>query len=376
MRRWHRLALTLVVALTSCGGGSDAVRVDVSREPPRRLSDFKLFTWDPSTGFTFNEGVVPYDLNTALFSDYALKQRAIYIPEGSAATFDPENAFDLPVGSVVIKSFYFPADFRAPTENLTLVETRLLIHYPDGWRAYPYIWDAQQRDAVLSPSGEVRRIDFVDPHGESRSASYLVPQRNQCVSCHARKVSPDADAVMSLIGVKARHLDRDYDYGGEVGLRNQLTHFAELGMLEGLPSLDTITSAYDFRAVEATGVAAIPEEDLDFAARSYLDINCAHCHSPTGVQGITSQLFLNHDNTDTFRLGYCKRPGSAGAGTGGFTFDILPGNAEESILYFRTHTEEVGAMMPLIGRSVTHTQGADLVRRWIDSLPAQTCESD
>jgi N-acetylneuraminate synthase len=46
---------------------------------------------------------------------------------------------------------------------------------------------------------------------------------------------------------------------------------------------------------------------------------------------MTSQLFLNHDNTDVFHLGVCKQPGSAGLGTGGFKYDIVPGNADVSI---------------------------------------------
>ena len=135
----------------------------------------------------------------------------------------------------------------------------------------------------------------------------------------------------------------------------------------------SIPAAYDLRAFEAGGVTAIPPTELDAAARSYLDINCAHCHDPNAVQGITSQLFLGHDNVDLFRLGHCKRPGSAGAGTGGFEFDIVPGSPDTSILYFRVATELVGAMMPLLGRSLTHTRGAELIHAWIAAMPPVDC---
>jgi hypothetical protein len=162
------------------------------------------------------------------------------------------------------------------------------------------------------------------------------------------------------------------DYG-DAGAMNQLDRLSSLGMLASAPPTDTITPAFDFRPIEAGGVAAIAPGDLDAAARSYLDINCAHCHNPSGVQGITSQLFLNHDNTDLFHLGVCKRPGSAGAGTGGFTFDVVPGNPDMSILYFRVDTMQVGAMMPLLGRSLTHVRGAELLHAWIASLVAAPC---
>lgn len=379
-----RIALVLGWLLPAgCGGGTSTpavgptgpVVVDLDAPPPEKLSSYNLFTWDATTGFSFNDRVVPYDMNTALFSDDALKQRAIYLPDGAAAAFDPEQALALPVGSVVVKTFYFPADLRAPGDDLRLIETRLMIRHADGWDPLPYIWDAAQRDAVLSPAGEVRAISFVDAGGAPRVASYLIPARNQCESCHSRQVGPDAPIELALIGVKARHMNRTYDYGGEVGPRNQLDHLGELGMLTGAPAAASLPAAYDFRSIEAAGPAALPPAELESAARSYLDINCAHCHGPEGVQGMTSQLFLNHDNTDAFHLGVCKRPGSAGAGTGGFTFDIVPGDPDTSILYFRTSTTQVGAIMPLLERSLTHDRGAELLHAWIAAMPADDCST-
>ena len=137
-----------------------------------------------------------------------------------------------------------------------------------------------------------------------------------------------------------------------------------------MPALDTITPTYDFRPIEAGGVAAIAPGDLDRAARDYLDANCAHCHNPKGVQGMTSQLFLNHDNTDVFHLGVCKQPGSAGLGTGGFKYDIVPGNADVVGPELQDHDDEPGAMMPLIGRSLVHARGTELIRAWINAMPA------
>jgi uncharacterized repeat protein (TIGR03806 family) len=378
-----RLALLLVASMLpfpGCGGGGDGgtgpsgpVNVDVDTAPPAKLSSYNLFTWDPKAGFAWNDRVIPYDVNTALFSDYALKQRAIYIPTGATASFEPDTALELPVGSVVIKTFYYPADFRAPSEDLSLIETRLLVRHADGWHPLPYIWDAEQHDAVLTPAGEVRAISFIDDAGAAQTANYLVPQRNECQNCHAVQADATSPVELVLIGVKARHLNRAYDYGGDAGSRNQLDRLAELGMLAGAPASATIPAAYDFRPIEASGPGVVGSGELDAAARSYLDINCAHCHNPRGVQGMTSQLFLDHDNTDLFHLGVCKRPGSAGSGNGGFTFDIVPGDPDTSILYFRTDTTKVGAMMPLLGRSLSHGRGAELLHAWIAAMPANDC---
>ncbi|MEO8704730.1 MAG: hypothetical protein ABI867_32035 [Kofleriaceae bacterium] len=366
-------ALYLAV-LVACGGSSASgvdltqpIVVDIDQPPPERLSAYNLFAWDPATGYTFNETgqrLVPYELNTQLYSDSALKQRAIYVPEGEAAVYDPDLAFELPLGSLIVKSFAFPADLRAPTEAVTLVETRVLVRYPEGWRASPYIWDDAQEDAVLTPAGAVRPITFVDTEGTTQTASYLIPQRNQCGSCHARKPTMEANPELVPVGVKARHLARN----------GQIEQLVDRGMLTGAPAAAEIPAAFDFRTIEAGGVAAIPAADVDRAARDYLDINCAHCHNPSGVQGITSQLFLDHLTVDPFHLGVCKRPGSAAAGTGGFAFDVVPGSPDTSILYFRTATTQVGAMMPLLGRSTEHARGAELLHAWIAAMPPVDCQ--
>ena len=43
-------------------------------------------------------GVIPYDINSALFSDYAEKFRFIKLPAGTSATYKSDAVFDLPVG--------------------------------------------------------------------------------------------------------------------------------------------------------------------------------------------------------------------------------------------------------------------------------------
>ncbi|MBX3269516.1 MAG: hypothetical protein KF729_04615 [Sandaracinaceae bacterium] len=373
-----RLALALAaLALAGCDDGRMRIAdgpplVPRTGRPPDQLSHLRLFEWDAGA-FRYNDRVVPYDLTTPLFTDYALKERAIYVPEGEAMAYDPAVPFALPVGSAIVKTFYFPRDLRRPDEDLTLIETRVLVHGQDGWTAWPYVWNAEQTEAFLRVGGETRAITFIDAEGSERTASYLVPQRNQCTSCHERNVGPGGAAAMTPIGPAARYLNRDLDYGA--GPVNQLAHFAERGMLSGLPDLGGVPRAYDLTEYEARGLDAIAPGELDFAARSYLDINCAHCHDPRGTQGVTSQLFLHHDSTSAFNLGVCKRPGSAGAGTGGLTYDLVPGRPDESILVFRVETTEVGAMMPLLGRSLRHDRGAALVRAWVAAMPPVDCNA-
>jgi uncharacterized repeat protein (TIGR03806 family) len=330
----------------------DPVAIDLDAPPPEKLSAFNFFRLRDGV-IEYNEGVFRYELNTPLFSDYAEKDRAIYVPPGTKIRYRANDAFEFPVGSAIIKTFLFDR----------IVETRLLILHEDGWRPYPYLWSEDGSDAEYYVRGATIEIELTDPSGAPRTAQYLVPQRNECFQCHEEE-GEDGEPITVIVGPKARHLNRD----------GQLERMAELGILEGLPAdTSTIGRAFDFASLYQTGTTALDAATLAKAARDYLDINCAHCHNPRAVQGVTSQLFLNHDNTDLFRLGICKEPGSAGMGSGGRRYDIVPGDPEASILWYRTQSETVGELMPLIGRSLRDDLGVGLIYGWIAGLPADDC---
>ncbi|KIG19601.1 hypothetical protein DB30_00110 [Enhygromyxa salina] len=343
--------------------------VDLDSPPPQLLSELCLVRWTGDQ-LEYEDNVFAYDLNTVLFSDFALKDRAIYIPPGETASYVDNGVIDFPVGTVILKSFMFPADMREPELDIDLIETRLLIRYPNEWKGYPYIWDHELGDAVLTVQGEVRPIDFIGPDGIERTATYLVPQKNQCLECHEVKDELD-ETVVVPIGPRPRYLNRESHV---VPGTNQMTVFTDAGWLTGVPAIDELPKAWDHRSLANTPVDQMDYATITTAARDYLDINCSYCHNPRGVNGISSQLFLNWDNEDLFHLGYCKKPGSAGKGGENREFDIVPGDAEASILVYRTETLDLGSMMPLIGRSLAHEDGTELLRAWIDGLPPDDCQ--
>lgn len=365
-------ALCPVVDLTK------PVSFDPDAPPPERLAGYNLFEWEPGTmNFRFNERVVPYEMNTELFTDYAVKLRAIYVPEGESGSFDPKRIFDFPVGSLLLKNFMLPEDLREPEQNVRLIETRVYIHTSKGWRGYPYIWDASGEYAFYAPSGEVREISFLDRDGEELTSRYLVPQQNQCIQCHELNDPATGLRYQTLIGPKARYLNRDRDYGE--GPENQLTKLAKEGLLKGLPNLDSVERAFDFREIEAADLEDLDDQTVNKAARDYLDINCAHCHNAQGVQGNASRLFLNYDLEETggedweHKLGICKRPGSAGD-VENRSFDIVPGDPDDSILIFRVESTLPRQMMPALARSLQHREGIELLREWVLRMEPEICK--
>jgi len=341
-----------------------AISVDPDAVPPHQLSKMQLVRWKDG-GVEYNDGVVPYSMNTPLFSDFALKDRAIWIPDGGQASWDEGTVLDFPVGTVVMKTFLVSPDLRDSDAPLQIVETRLLIRGTSKWAAWPYIWHEDGSDAYLHVGGKVLDHTFIDAHGESRTAHYLVPQRNQCVDCH-ETYDDSGERALRPLGPEPRLM-----HDGVV-----LERLVADGQLTGAPELSTVTPSVDWADIEARGVEDLSSEEVVIAARDYLHVNCAHCHSPRGIEGITSQFFLNWDNDDPFHLGICKRPGSAGEGGEDRYFDIVPGNPDASILWYRTATEDVGAMMPDIGRSLAHNTGAELIWRWIAEMESDDCSSD
>jgi uncharacterized repeat protein (TIGR03806 family) len=301
-----------------------------------------------------NQGVVPYDLNSPLFSDYASKYRFVWMPPGTSAVYDPTEAFEFPVGTVFSKTFAYPD--TAYKGQRRLVETRLLVHGTSGWVTLPYVWNSAQTEAVLDVAADPTVVHWTRPSGETVTINYVIPNANQCKECHDKSKS----AVP--IGPKARNLNKDFEY--PEGRENQLAHWTRIGYLKGAPE-----PAQAPRAAVWDDPSSAP---LAARARTYLDINCGHCHRSEGSAG-TSGLYLTSGPTDSAHLGVCKTPVSAGQGSGDLFFDIVDGRPEASILVHRMDSAAPKVLMPELGRTLIHREGVELIREWIRSMPDGVC---
>lgn len=291
------------------------------------------------------QNVLPYQLNSQLFSDYTDKQRFIYVPNNSKFTFESDKVFQFPVGTTLIKTF----SYQNTSSNLEtqLLETRLLIHTNDGWEAVGYIWNNDQTDANLSLVGKTIQTQFSKASGELISVRYRAPNKNQCKECH------QLNDVMTPIGPKARNMDLVVQYDSEKV--NQLEKWAQLGWIDRDLVFNKMVNYFD------------NSKNMEARARGYLDINCAHCHIRGGSADNTG-LYLTLEEENTKHLGFYKKPVATGKGSFNLRYSIVPGKSEESILLARMHSLDPGIMMPESGRALKDEEGLEIISAWIDSL--------
>lgn len=363
------------------------------------LSEYNLFAnpTDPRSGG--NEGGLLFDLTTPLFSDYSKKYRLVFLPPDTPAAWregsrtEPNATLDLPVGTVIAKTFTFPHK----TTGEEIIETRLLIHRnsTDGgthWEGLPYIWekDAQGKrtDAKLALGGGKLTVswDYDDPDPAvpktyTGSTEYSIPHVNQCGTCHA---NDDQVAGKAPIGLKVRLMNRPMDYGS--GPVNQLQHWVSAGMLSGAPALTVDGShvatnalraprfnvpndSYNIPSTETARLDQLSaaEKDKEYRARAWLETNCAHCHNQKGIAQSTG-VFFDMFRTININYGICKSPTTAGSSSGGHQYDIVPGSAATSIASFRVHQADPSTQMPPLARSVVHAEGVAVFDDWIDTV--------
>jgi uncharacterized repeat protein (TIGR03806 family) len=342
--RFFLASLLLLVICNQLYAVNDSVIL--AEDFPLILSEFDFF--EDNKAQTPSESVLPYELISTLFSDYSYKQRWVYVPERRKATYEEGKVFNFPVGSALIKTFYYPLDERKQDKGMNLMETRVLLRKESGWEAVSYAWNNEQTEAKIKIAGKTINTSWIDQSGKKRTVRYRVPNKNQCKECHATN-----DAI-TPIGPKARNLNKIYHY--EDGSVNQLTKWLKQEIINHYPQ--KIVSPVDWQDGSYS---------LEDRARSYLDINCGHCHAPTGAANSTG-LYLNLSESRKKQLGFYKKPVATGRGSGDLKYSIVPGKPEESILLHRMISTDPGVMMPESGRALSHSEAIDLIGSWISSM--------
>src|SRR5205085_1240643 len=154
-RRLLLLAVTASCGSTTVSGQPDAGAPDAAPALPScsagdratgkcsKLSDYGLFLGNGAEQRPV-PGVVPYDVISPLFADFALKHRFLYLPPGTKIGYDAAGRWTFPAGAIAIKTFAYPKDATQPALGERLIETRLILRGDSGWTAITYVWNDAQ----------------------------------------------------------------------------------------------------------------------------------------------------------------------------------------------------------------------------------------
>ena len=297
--------------------------------------------------------VIPYEVNSPLWSDGANKERGMVLPAGQkihvkncalepdTCAYGPEDDGDwiFPVGTVLIKNFSF---------DDKLVETRLFVRRDaKTYVGYGYQWNEEQTEALVVPD-ETRTVTF---DTGQRTVAWTYPSRYDCMLCHNKPAG-------YALGLETRQLNRPHNGG------NQLDALQALGVFDApLPVPYPPALATPYPVPEGSPAPGATNEEL---TRSYLHSNCAYCHRPDGdLPGLDLRLGIPFD-----RMGLCNQPPTKG-GAGLMTGSLLtPGKPEESVLWARVQTLDLQDRMPQIGTYVVDPEGLQLIADWISATTA------
>ncbi|MFD2822585.1 hypothetical protein ACFS5M_02825 [Lacinutrix iliipiscaria] len=349
------LFIVLSIGVFSCASDDNYIPTDpvltspvvfnITEVPYPTLSEYNFFEGDINA-LKPVYGVLPYDLNSALFSDYAKKKRFVWMPEEVNAQYvNDYTSFDFPLGTVLIKNFYY--ENVQPSNNTKILETRLMIKKETEWEFAKYVWNDEQTEANLTSDGRFVALDWIQD-GSNRSVNYRIPSHAECFTCHNKFGTPVA------IGPKPQNLNMNYTY--PEGNQNQLQKWINQGYLEdNLPT--NITTSVNWQN---------ESESLESRARSYIDINCAHCHSDESYCGYRPMRFAFNENNNLINMGVCVEPETNIDDN--LTHIITPNSPQESVVYFRMSSTEEQYRMPLLGRTLQHREGVRLIEEYINSL--------
>ncbi|MEZ4829656.1 MAG: PQQ-dependent sugar dehydrogenase [Bacteroidia bacterium] len=326
----------------------------ISPEPPALLSETGAFA--DLANLTPSDGLIPYSVNSPLWSDGANKKRWAAIPnDGSHNTAGEQVAFSetgnwlFPEGTVFVKHFEIPVDENNPG-LVRRLETRFLIRQRSGGvYGITYKWNKEGTEATLLSGKDTIQYAITHSSGEISHRVWTIPSRANCITCHN-------DNAQNVLGVRTHQLNGDFTYPSSGIADNQLRTWNHLGIFS-IPLAESQIATLP-HSVAVTDTTAAPEQKVN----SYLDANCAHCHQPNGVGANFDARFSTP--MDQKRL-------IGGSLLGDYHLNgqavIKPKDLARSVMYLRDNSTGYDAMPPL-GRSVVDSQYIDVLKEWILGL--------
>lgn len=322
---------------------------------PKKLSDTRLFA--STAKLAPGPSLIPYDVNSPLWSDGASKQRWFAVPTGKRIGFSGTGAWQFPDGSVFVKHFELPktgADGK--TVSTVRLETRVLVRDASGYvYGASYRWRPDNSDADLVEVGQNASIVVAAglKGAPDKTQNWFFPGRQDCLTCHTR-------ASGGVLGVNTRQMNRPYRYKDTGATENQIHALSSIHLFEKdlddtlLLSLDRLVAADDL------------DEPIEARARSYLDSNCSHCHRPSGVHAFWDARYETAlDEAGIINGLVNNNLGQSDAKV------VVPRDWTRSILFKRISVAGQPHSMPPLAKQRVDKTGIGLIAEWIASMDVE-----
>ncbi|MDB6130272.1 MAG: hypothetical protein JWM04_1379, partial [Verrucomicrobiales bacterium] len=299
---------------------------------PVKLSDTGLFI--STKTLTSSPGVYSYSVQAEMWMDNSTAQRWIAIPEAGSVSKNNEGKWIYPPETVFVRTV-FSTNQTHSEKGDKRIETQLLHLSGTQWKGYSYRWNDAQDDADLIPAEGIEQE--ADPSKENHSSlnNWHFSSRAECMRCHSYSFSP-------VLGFSAIQLSG----------RNELARLKEVKILP--PELVPDSGARLVNPYQS-------ELNLNARARSWLHVNCGHCHRE-GAGGSVPAHFNFELKRDEMKSVDVKPT------QGNFDLPdariIAPGAPNHSALIYRISS--LGpSHMPRVGPTTLDTRGLNLIWDWI-----------
>lgn len=335
---------------------------------PQRLSETGLFT--DLVNETPSPGVTEYEINAHHWADGTSSRRWLALPGDQPVSVETDGGFVFPDGAVIAKTVSLESTSSKEHVRRRL-ETQILHREQGSWRPYSYRWNDGQTDAELVPAAGdsvvLKLPTEISSNGKATDQAthelkWRFAARSECQLCHNAWI----DKKTSMMGVQSAsplafslmQLNRGLSTSGPEK-NNQLTAMKDLRWLTGsipekLDEALKFVSPYDEHA------------SLNARARSWLHVNCAHCHQPHAGGSATIELMWEAKLEEAKLLNVRPSQGAFGIAHGKL---IAPGDPIGSILHYRVAKMGNGRM-PRLGSEEVDERGVALIHDWIAAMPA------
>jgi putative heme-binding domain-containing protein len=351
---------------------------DHSSSFPRRLGESGLFS--SAKDHDLAPGVVAFSVNAELWSDGAVADRFIALP-GASQIVKTNDAtwgslrWGFPPDAVLGKTLSLEMVPGKP-QSRRRIETQILHFDGLNWNGYTYQWNDQQTDATLVDApGAERTIEITDPQGPGghRRQSWRFHSRAECLRCHNPWAGPPlAFNLLQLHKDHAYPSSRASESGGSGRYASTAkggnTHERTDNQIRALAHIGILHESVFYGPVLKLTPPHDASTDLNERARSWLHINCAHCHRFGAGGSVASFFTYDQKLEETRTINFSPSQGAFGI-PGAHV--VTPGDPVRSVLYYRVSS--LGpAHMPRIGSRVISEAGVNLLYDWIKQMPKTT----